>query len=241
MELKGKSALITGASSGLGRAIAIELGKEGAKVAVLARRQEQLAETAGLVDQAGGTGLAIPTDVTDPEQVSAAVERAAGELDGLDILVNNAGLGIFKRVEEMSIEEWDRQINVMIRGAFLVSHYALPHLYRREAGHVINVSSLWAIRFCPTCAAYTAAKFGVRGFTQSLREEAREHNVRVTNIMPGTVATEFFDKSNWSTDTSAALRDEDIAATALFALKLPDHAVMEEVTLQAIHPPGGSA
>lgn len=236
MELKGTTALVTGASSGLGRAISVALADKGACVGLLARSEDKLAEVKGEIESSGGRAVALPADVTKPDEIADAVERLVRGVDGLDILVNNAGLGIFKPVAEMSIEEWDKHINVMLRGAFVVTHASLPHMFERERGHIVNISSLWAKRFCATCAAYTAAKFGVRGFSDSLREECRCHNVKVTNVMPGTVDTPFFDKSNWQADLSHALLPEDVGSVIVGLLEMPDRAVVEEVVLQAIQP-----
>ncbi len=235
MELKDKAALVTGASSGLGRAISLALAGEGANVALVARKEEKLRQ---VKEQIGSDGeaLVVVADVSEAGQVEDAVKKTVEHFGGLDIIVNNAGLGIFDRVEKMSVADWDKHINVMLRGAFLVSKFALPHLYARGAGHVINISSLWAKRYCAKCAGYTAAKFGVRGLTQSMREEARQYNVKVTNVMPGTVKTPFFEKSNWEADLSDALMPEDVAQTVIAALKMPDRAVMEEIVIQSIRP-----
>jgi NADP-dependent 3-hydroxy acid dehydrogenase YdfG len=236
MELRGASAIVTGASSGIGREVCAALGEKGAHVALLARRPDKLEETKKQVEDAGGRALVCAVDVTDPQQITDAVRRTAEEFGRIDIVANIAGMGIFKNIEEMSIDEWDSHINVMLRGAFLVTKHALPHLYRQKRGHIITVTSLWAKRFCGKCAGYTAAKFGVRGLMQSLREEARAHNVKVTNIMPGTVNTPFFENALWDTDLSRALQPRDVAQTVVFALEMPDRAAIEELELQAIQP-----
>lgn len=236
MDLKGKTALVTGASSGIGRQVSIAIGREGANVALLARSEDKLKETKKQVEDAGGCAVVVPADVTEPEQVQKAVEKTAATFDGLHIVANIAGLGIFKNLEDMSVEEWDKHIDVMLRGAFLVIKYSLPHIYQQERGHVVAVTSMWAKRFCAKCSGYTGAKFGVRGLMQSLREEARPHNVKVTNIMPGTVDTPFFDKADWDANLKCALQPQDVADTIVFALQLPDRAVVEELSLQAIQP-----
>jgi len=236
MDLKGKTALVTGASSGIGRAVSIAIGSQGASVGLLARSEDELEETKKQVEDAGGSAAVIPTDVTEPEQVREGVEQTAATLGGIHIVANIAGLGIFKNLEDMSVDEWDKHIDVMLRGAFLVTKYSLPHIYEQERGHVLAVTSMWAKRFCAKCTGYTGAKFGVRGLMQSLREEARPHNVKVTNIMPGTVDTPFFDKANWDANLKCALYPKDVADTIVFALQLPDRAVIEELSLQAIQP-----
>lgn len=172
MELRDKVTLVTGASSGIGKAIAINLGKEGVKVALLARRKEKLKEVKKEIENNGGEALAVVADITKDREVKEAIEQIIESYEGLDILVNNAGLGIFKEVQDLAIEEWDKQINTMLRGTFLVTKFSLPYIYKTEQGHIINITSLWAKRFCGSCSRYTAAKFGIKGFTQSLREEA---------------------------------------------------------------------
>ena len=236
MDLNGKTALVTGASSGIGRQVSIAIGAEGANVALLARSEDKLEETRKQVEDAGGCAVAVPADVTEPEQVQDAVGKTVSTFDELHIVANIAGLGIFKNLEDMSVEEWDKHIDVMLRGAFLVTKYSLPHIYGQEKGHVIAVTSMWAKRFCAKCTGYTGAKFGVRGLMQSLREEARPHNVKVTNIMPGTVETPFFDKADWDANLACALQPTDVADTIVFALQLPDRAVVEELSLQAVQP-----
>ena len=238
MNLEGKTALVTGASSGIGKAVSMAMAAEGVSVGLLARSEDKLEKTRQEIEQKGGRALPVSADVSDPEQVQKAVENTVDEFGSLHIVASIAGLGIFKNVEEMSVDEWDTHINVMLRGSFLVAKYSLPHLYEQEQGHVLAVTSLWAKRFCAKCSGYTGAKFGVRGMLQSVREEARSHNVKVTNIMPGTVDTPFFEKTDWETDLTRALWPEDVAQTAVFALQLPDRAVVEEIQLQAIQPDG---
>ncbi|MBW2995386.1 SDR family NAD(P)-dependent oxidoreductase [Candidatus Woesearchaeota archaeon] len=236
MELKGKVALVTGASSGIGKAIAEKLCREGVKVALLSEKPDELEKVAEEIRNNGGDAFAAPAGLTKQEEVKAAVDKVLEHYKGVDILVNNAGLGMFKNIEDLTVEEWDLHINVMLRGHFLVTKYLLPQLYEKKAGHIIFLSSLWAKKFCAKCSAYTAAKFGIRGFVQSLREEARPHNVKVTNVMPGTVKSPFFDKAEWTTDLSKALETEDVANLISDLLKYPDRAVVEEVILQAIQP-----
>lgn len=234
MKLKGKVAIVTGASSGIGKEISLELAKQKVKVALLARRKNKLEEVKKQIGNFKGSSIVVPTDVTSELQIKNSIETIINNYNQIDILVNNAGLGIFKEVQNLSVEEWDKQINVMLRGTFLMTKFSLPYIYKQKRGHIVNISSLWAKKFCATCSAYTAAKFGIRGFTQSLRKEARKKNVKVTNIMPGTVDTPFFEKSNWKTDLDKALKPKDIAKTITFILKLPDRAVVEKIILQAL-------
>lgn len=238
MDLKGKVAVVTGGNSGIGKALSLRLAEAGVKVALFARNEERLLSVKRSIEESGGEAFAVKTDVSDENNVKESIERTVQNLQRIDILVSNAGLGIFKQVDKMSFDEWKKQLTVMLDGAFLMSRYALPHIYKQKQGHVFAITSLWAKRFCAECAGYTASKFGIRGFLQSLREEARGHNVKVTNIMPGTEDTPFFDKTDYAEDAdlSKALQADDIAETVLYALRLPDRAVAEEIVLQALKP-----
>lgn len=236
MNLKGKAAVVTGASSGLGKEISLKLAKEGVKVALLARSENKLKALKNRIAKQGGKALVVPADLTNEDEVKNAVKNIIKVFGRLDVIVNNAGLGIFREIPDMKIDEWDQQIKVMLRGPFLMCKYALPHMYKQKKGHVINITSLWAKRFCGKCAGYTAAKFGLRGFTQSLREEARKHNVKVTNIMPGTINTPFFDKTKWEHDLSRALNPADAAVFICDIVKYPDNFVIEEAILESVKP-----
>lgn len=236
MDLKGKAALVTGASSGIGREISIQLGKEGAKVALLARSKSKLEKVKKEIEEEGGKALVVPADLTDAQQVEEAVNLAIEDNGGINILVNNAGLGKFGEVQDMSVNDWDLQMNVMLRGTFLATKYTLPHMYKMKRGHIINISSKWAVTRSARASGYVASKFGVRGFTLSLREEARKHNVKVTNLMPGTVETPFFERTDWEHDFTRALQPEDVAHMVVSVLKCPDRMVVEEILLEAINP-----
>ena len=239
MELQNRTAIVTGASSGIGAAIALRLGREGVNVALFARSKDKLEKLQYKINETGGNAISVPTDVTDEKNVKKSLDRTLKQFKSLDILINNAGLGIFNRVEDMAFSDWERQIKVMLNGLFLMTKYALPHMYKQKKGHIIAISSLWAIKGCVTCTAYTAAKFGMRGFMESLREEARENQVKVTNIMPGTVNTPFFEKAEYNAerDMSNVLQPGDIAETVVYALKLSEKAVAEEIIIQSLNPP----
>ena len=234
MSLENKVALITGASSGIGKAISLKLSKEGARVALLDKNDPKKIENE--IKEAGGNAYSLIANLRRSKEVRQAINRTIKHYKGLDILINNAGLGIFKEAEKLSIKEWDEQLNVMLRGAYLTTKLVLPHMYKKEDGHIVVISSLWAKQGSALCTAYTAAKYGLRGYTDSLREEARKHNVKVTNIMPGTVDTHFFDKTDWEHDFSKTLQPEDVANFVADILKYSGNVVVEEAVLRSIHP-----
>ncbi len=242
MSLENKVAVVTGASSGIGKETALKLGGAGAKVALLARREEKLKAVASQIEDNGGEALALKTDVTVESQVKSAIERTAGTYSRIDILVNIAGLGIFKPVEKLSVDEWNKQVDVMLTGAFMATHYALPHIYRLGKGRVLFITSLWGpVKTAADCSAYNAAKAGVSALASALREEIREKalEVGVSEIRPGTVATEFFDKAEYkgSVNPDKVLHAEDVADAILEAISSRNPIAHNVVELEGTNPP----
>ncbi len=235
-KMEGKVAVVTGGNSGIGLSIARSLARQNVKVAMVARRRKKLEEAKALLESEGGEAEIFTADITSEDDVRQMAEDVYRRFGRVDILINNAGLGIFKNVEELESREWKNVIDVILTGTFYCTRYLLPYIYENKSGHVINITSLWAKENCATCSAYTAAKHGQKGFTESVREEARKHNVKVTNIMPGTVDSPFFSKVKWNHDFSRALQPEDVAKLVIDVLQFPERAVVEDVVLQAIHP-----
>jgi short-subunit dehydrogenase len=187
--------VITGASSGIGRETALEFGKRGASVVLAARNEEALGEVAREIEREGGMAHAVPTDVADWSQVERLAQEAVNRYGRIDTWVNDAAVAEYATVEQMSIEEIDRIIQVNLLGTIYGMKAALPHLKRQDGGTLINVSSVLGARAVPLQAAYAAAKFGVRGFADSLRMELEHEgsNVNVTTILPSSINTPFFD------------------------------------------------
>ncbi len=242
MDIKDKVAVVTGASSGIGKETALRLGKANVKVALLARREENLKEIAAQIESEGGEALPLKTDVTSEQNIKDAINATLKTYGRIDMLVNIAGLGIFKPVEELSPAEWSKQIDVMLTGAFLATHHALPHIYNRKTGRVMFVTSLWGpTKTAPDCSAYNAAKSGTSALASSLREEIREKslNVGVTEIRPGTVATEFFDKAEYKgeVDPNRVLNAGDVAKAIIEALSARESVASNVIELEGNNPP----
>ena len=228
--LAGTVALVTGASSGIGAATAKALAAQGAAVALLARRADRLAELKTEIESGGGTALVVPADITDSEQVAAAVARTVAELGRLDILVNNAGLMQSAPATEASLQDWDHMVGVNVQGVLYATRAALPHLIDaatdsgRGVADLVTISSTagWVAR--PNTAVYSMTKFGVNAFSEGLRQEVLGKRVRVGVVGPGTVDTEIFshlaDASREAIARQTAgmvmLRPEDIADAVLF-------------------------
>jgi NADP-dependent 3-hydroxy acid dehydrogenase YdfG len=228
--LEHTAALVTGASSGIGAATASALADQGAAVALLARRADRLRELQADIESRGGRAPLIPADVTDANQVTAAVQRAVAEFGRLDIVVNNAGLMQSGPATEASVQDWDQMVAVNVQGVLYVTRAALPHLIEaamdspRGVADLVTISSTagWVAR--PNTAVYSLTKFGVNAFSEGLRQEVLGKRVRVGVVGPGTVDTEIFshlaapsrEAFERQTAGMVKMRPEDIADAVLF-------------------------
>src|SRR5277367_5596127 len=188
--IKGKVVVITGASSGLGEATARLLSAEGASVVLGARRVDRIQSLADELNAKGGKALALATDVTNHEQVKSLVDAAVQKFGRIDVMINNAGIMPHSPLERLKIDDWDRTIDVNIKGVLYGIAAALPHMKQQKSGHIINVSSVAGHRVGPGFAVYSATKYAVRALSEGLRQEVKPYNIRTTVISPGAVATE---------------------------------------------------
>ena len=187
---KGKVVVITGASSGLGEATARLLSAQGATVVLGARRVDRIKALADELTSAGGKALAIETDVIDLNQVKRLVDEAVKTYERIDVMLNNAGLMPHSPLERLKIDDWNRTIDVNIKGVLYGIAAALPHMKQQKSGHIINVSSVAGHKVSPGGAVYAATKHAVRALSEGLRQEVKPYNIRTTVISPGAVATE---------------------------------------------------
>ena len=238
--LAGKVALVTGASSGIGEATAAALAAAGAKVAIAARRADRLEALAARIETAGGMALRIEADVTSNDDVTAMIGKVVAEWDRLDILVNNAGVMLLSPAAEATLDDWRQMVELNLLALMGVTKAALPHL-RAAKGHIVNVSSVAGRVANPGASGYAATKFGVVGFSKSLRREVYADKVRVTVIEPGLVRTELGDHitnaaSKAGLDqrlaTMEALTAEDIAASILYAVSQPARVNVNEIVIR---------
>jgi NADP-dependent 3-hydroxy acid dehydrogenase YdfG len=242
--LTGTVALVTGASSGIGASTGRQLAELGASVALVARRKDRLDTLVADIERVGGTALAVAVDVTDRTQAEAAVQQAAERFGRLDILVNNAGLMLLGPVVGADAEEWDRMIAINVQGLLYTTRAALPHLLQaaedgpRRVADIVNISSIAGRVAWNGYGVYNLTKFGVNGFTESLRQEVTRRHVRVGVLEPGGVATELgshnrpevrkemIDPFNEQTEVLAS---EDIADVVAYMVTRPRHTAIGEL------------
>ncbi|MCC7023886.1 MAG: SDR family NAD(P)-dependent oxidoreductase [Thermomicrobiales bacterium] len=236
-DLAGKVVVITGAGSGVGRAVAVALAKHGAIPALVGRSREPLEETANLVGMAGGRPLILPADVTDEAAVTGAFDRAAEELGRIDAAILSAGIGLFGPVASYALADWQATLATNLTGPFLCAKAAIPHL-RQRGGAIIAVSSGAGKQGYPQLAAYSASKFGLMGLMQGLAGEVADDGIKVSTVVPGSIMTPFGGRSVADKRAGAErdpgkkyLEPEDVAEAILFLLRQPRHAWTQELNL----------
>jgi 3-oxoacyl-[acyl-carrier protein] reductase len=236
--LKGKIAYITGAGKGIGKAVAIALAKEGVHIGLLARTEKNLKEVGREVERLGVKTAYAPVDVSIQNEVEQAVQKITSELGTADILINNAGIGKFDTLLEMDPTEWKRIIDVNLMGLYYVTRTVLPQLIEKNGGDIINISSTNGLGGVATASAYSASKFGVIGLTESLAQEVRRNNIRVTALTPSTVATELATDLNLITENNDEkyMQPEDIAEFIVSQLSLHPRIYVKTASLIATNP-----
>jgi NAD(P)-dependent dehydrogenase (short-subunit alcohol dehydrogenase family) len=236
MDLSNKACVVTGATRGIGRAVAAAFAAAGADVVVSARTAEDVETVAAELDGAGaGSVLGIAADVSRPDECDRLIDKAVGGLGRLDVLVNNAGVGLFGSIEELSLEDWQTQIDTNLRGVFCCSKRAVPHL-KESQGWIINIGSLASRNSFAGGAGYNASKFGLLGMTEAMMLDLRHSGIRVSIIMPGSVNTDFSDYEA-GPERAWALGPDDVAAATLHLLSYPDRSLVSRVEMRPSRPP----
>lgn len=239
--IKGKVAIITGASSGIGYATALALSEAGAKVAIGARRTEKLSELENKIKKNNGEVYSQKLDVTKREECDSFVKNVLAKWGSVDILINNAGLMPLSFVKNLKFDEWDKMVDVNIKGVLYCTGAVVSHMLEKQSGHIVNISSVAGRIVFPAGSVYCATKHAITAFSEGLREELSvRKNIRVTCIEPGVVATEL---TNTITDESLqgfvenakkmeALQAKDIANAILYAVESPSHVNVNEILIR---------
>ena len=227
--LHGKTALVTGAGSGLGEATALALAEAGVAVAAVDISLARVEQVVACLDGAGGRGLALRADISDPAQVERAVQQAGDAFGRIDFLINNAGVDHTLPITELSVEQWDQVLGVNLRGAFLCSKAVFPLMQRQGGGHIVSIASTAAKRAWANASAYHASKWGLLGLSHALHVEARPLNVRVTAVVAGGMRTPFLLDRFPDLDPAVLQDPKNVAETIRFVLTQPDETVIPEV------------
>jgi 3-oxoacyl-[acyl-carrier protein] reductase len=231
--LEGQVAIVTGGGRGIGKAIALALAQEGAKIAIAARTKSELEAVANQIHSAGGTAIAIKVDLTNDDHVRSLVDATLKQFGRIDILVNNAGTGVFKRFLEMEAAEFDEMWRLNMRAPFVLTKLVLPQMIRQKGGAIVNIASLAGKNSFVNGTGYAATKWALRGWASSLMLEVREHNIRVITIFPGSVDTTF---SGMGKRGPTITQPEDVAAAVVFAVTAPQRSMFSEIDVRPTKP-----
>lgn len=237
--IQNKVVIITGASSGIGEAVAKDLAAKGAKLVLAARREERLIQLENEITRNGGQAIYKVTDVTSPLQMEELAEAAIKKYGRIDVLINNAGIMPQSKLYKKKIDEWDRMIDVNIKGVLYGIAAVLPFMREQKSGHVISLSSLAGYGVWPASSVYSATKFAVRAIMEGLRKEELKNNIRTTIISPGAVDTELTDtitdkylKEAFKKVYEGAIEADSIARTIAFAIEQPDNVAISELIIR---------
>lgn len=232
--LAGKVAIVTGSSSGIGKAIALKFGEEGARVVVAARRIGLCERTVDQIAQAGGEAWAVQTDVADERQVDALIEETVRRYSRLDILVNNAGIGGGGRLADTTTEAFDAVMNVNLRGTFFCCRAGFQQMQQQDGGCIINMSSVAGLQAWAGTGTYSASKHGIMALTKALADEGRPFHIKVSAICPGAVADELVDASQEDIVRSEKIDPFDVAETALYLATLGPYSVVHHIVIDRL-------
>jgi NADP-dependent 3-hydroxy acid dehydrogenase YdfG len=232
-----KVVLITGASSGIGEATAEFLAKKDFIVVLVARNKKKLDAIVKKIKENKGEALAIKMDVCNEMHIADAVMELLDKYKRIDILINNAGIGYFESIENMKEKDWDEVFDVNVKGSFLVTKHVLPFMKKQDSGLIINISSMAAFNAFAGGACYCASKAALNGFSKVLKQEVREHKIKVATIMPGSVDTPFFGKLGMTVNKERCLDSEDVALACFNLITQPETLDVDEIILRPAYNP----
>ncbi|MFT5914608.1 MAG: NADP-dependent 3-hydroxy acid dehydrogenase YdfG [Flammeovirgaceae bacterium] len=231
MKLKNKTAIITGASRGIGKEVAIQLAKKGVNTVLVARGKEDLKKLRNTITKLGAETLIVPADISEEQEVEKVMKKAIKRFGKVDIIINNAGIGVFKPVEEIETKEWDDVMQVNVRGTFLLTKAVIPAMKKRKQSWIINIASDVSKRTFANGSVYCASKYAQHAFAESVRKEVSSFGIKVSNIYPGLVDTYFGDTQQGIDEKKDWLKPKDIAKAVLYILDAPNYTVIDEIML----------
>jgi len=231
-DLDARVAIVTGASRGIGRAIALSLAEEGARVVLAARSEDALHDVRDLIESSGGSACVVATDVSREEDVHKVIHAAVARYGRIDILVNCAGIGVFGPLVETTAQDWDRVMAVNARGPFLMCREAVPVMARGSGGCIVNISSVVGVKGYSHQGAYTASKHALMGLTKVLAQEVKPLGIRVHVVCPGGVDTDLIAQARPDLDRSGLMRPEEIAEVVLFLVKQRGRGIVDQINIR---------
>jgi len=227
-----KVALVTGASRGIGRSVAISLAKEGATIVAAARDVKMLNETCRVIEEAGGQALVCTVELSNENSIRKLMQTVTEKFGRLDVLINNAGITLSNSLEETTTDDWDRLMAVNVRGAFILCREAVGLLRQAQPGVIVNISSVVGVKGYAKQIAYTASKHAMRGMSIAMAEELKESNVRVHVICPGGVDTEMVSRVRPDINKDELIQPEEIAELVLYLVSHTGNAIVDEIRIR---------
>ena len=226
-----KTAIITGASTGIGKHVSIKLSENNYNVILISRDKDKLNEVKKEIKSLGKSCQLIAGDISKESSFDNIFSKV-NKINNIDILINNAGIGIFNKIENISCKEWNQQIDTNLKGSFLMTRHIVPQMIKNKTGKIVFINSIAGINAYPYSSAYVASKFGLRGFSSSLREELREHNIKVISVHPGAVDTPFWNNITADFPRKHMLSSIDVASSIVHAVLAPNNVVQEEIVIR---------
>lgn len=230
--MKNKVAIITGASTGIGKYMSIELSKKEYTVILISRDKNKLQPVKNIIDKSGNKCIILESDVSKKSSIENLFKKIKS-YKSIDILINNAGLGIFNKIENTTYSDWDIQMDTNLKGSFMMTKNIVPIMKNNNNGKIVFINSIAGLKAYPYSSAYVATKYGLRGFTSSIREELREHNIKVISVHPGAINTPFWDDIKGDFPRDKMLLSEDVAKSIIDAILSPNNMVQEEIVIRA--------
>ena len=234
MNLQSQVAIITGASRGIGKEIAFSLAREKVQLILVARNIRELQSLASQINQQGGAAIGVQADITDSGAVESLISQGLREFGHIDILINNAGIGLFKPAASIQESEWDRMMDVNVKGSFLLCKGVVPHMRSRARGHIITIASHASRHTFEQGAVYCASKYAQDAFSDVLRKEVRKYGIKVSSVYPGVVDTYFNNSKMVDIQKKDWLKPVDVANTVVYILKAPDHVAIDELVINPV-------
>tara|TARA_Y100001970_G_C14202589_1_gene842006 strand:+ start:927 stop:1634 length:708 start_codon:yes stop_codon:yes gene_type:complete len=232
--MKNKVAIITGASTGIGKHISIELSKNDYTVILISRNINKLNNVKDIIDNLGKKCIIIESDISKESSIEC-VFKELSSFNNIDILINNAGLGIFNKIDNTSYQDWDIQMNTNLKASFMMTKNIVPLMKKKNSGKIVFINSVAGLKGYPYSSAYVASKYGLRGFASSIREELREYNIKVISIHPGAIDTPFWNEIKGDFPREKMLSPIDVSKSIVGAVLSPGNVVQEELIIRSTY------